>query len=112
VASFASGQVGVMDLAWDRDFNYLWSYCDNTCGNKATVLRIDTTAMSPTLGRFQIGRVFDRPTTMPNTNNEGITFAPVAECVSGQRPFFWSDDDQADLHALRGGSITCSSVLP
>ena len=76
VATFASGQVSIMDLVYDREVGYLWGQCDNTCGNKATVFRLDTTAMSPTAGRFQIGRVFDRPDSLPNSNNEGISIAP------------------------------------
>ncbi len=108
VATFASGQTGIMDLAYDRETNLLWGYHDNSAANnKATVFRIDTLAGSPTLGRFQISRVFDHPSTLPNSNNEGITFAPEAECVAGQKAFFWSDDDSISGHAIRRGTIPC-----
>ncbi|HEX3695710.1 MAG TPA: lamin tail domain-containing protein [Polyangia bacterium] len=111
VATLPSGQVSIMDLAYDREVGYLWGYCDNTCGNKATVFRLDENATSPTVGRFQIGRVFDHPATLPDSNFEGITFAPQAECVAGQRAFYWSDDDQLDGHALRRGSIPCGAFF-
>jgi hypothetical protein len=111
IATFSSGQPAIMDLAYDRDVGYLWGYCDNTCGNKATVFRLDTTAMSPTLGHFAIGRVFDHPSTLPNSNNEGITFAPESLCSGGQKAFFWTDDDQIDGHALRRGSVSCGAFF-
>jgi hypothetical protein len=111
VATLPSGQVSIMDLSYDREVGYLWGQCDNTCGNKATVFRIDATPLSPTRGHFQVSRVFDRPATMPDTNNEGITMAPEAECVGGQKHFFWSDDNQLDGHAIRRGSIPCGSFF-
>lgn len=104
VATFASGQSGIMDLSYDRQNKYLWGYCDNTCGNKSTLLRISG-------GAFQIGKVFGPPSGLPASNNEGITFVPDSECVAGQRAFFWSDDDQINSHALRRGSINCGSLL-
>jgi hypothetical protein len=111
VATFASGQVSIMDLSYDRDAGYLWAQCDNTCGNKATVFTIDTTASSPTAGRFQIGRVFDRPDSLPDSNNEGIGIAPESECVAGQKHFFWSDDNALDMHSIRRGSIPCGTFF-
>mgnify|MGYP001545947500 CR=1 FL=1 len=107
VATFSSGQPGVMDLAYDRDNNYLWGYSDNTVGNKASIFRLDSALGTPTAGRFLLSRVFDRPSTLPNSNNEGITFAPDSECVAGQKSFFWSDDDSISAHAIRRGSIPC-----
>ncbi|MEO5768284.1 MAG: lamin tail domain-containing protein, partial [Polyangia bacterium] len=109
VATFGSGQVSIMDLAYDREVGYLWGYCDNTCNNKATVFRLNMNASSPTAGRFQVSRVFDRPSTLPNSNNEGITFAPESECVAGEKSFFWSDDDQINGHAIRRGTIFCGT---
>jgi hypothetical protein len=111
VATFASGQVSIMDLAYDREVGNLWGYCDNTCGNKATVFRLDVTPASPTVGTFQIGRVFDHPSTLPNSNNEGITFAPEAECVGGQKSFFWTDDDAINGHSIRRGTIPCGTFF-
>jgi hypothetical protein len=45
---------------------------------------------------------------MPNTNNEGFTFAPLGGCVGGLRPVIWSDDNQLGGFALRQGTLTCS----
>jgi hypothetical protein len=109
VATFASGQVSIMDLSYDRDVGYLWAQCDNTCGNKATVFTLDTLASSPTAGHFQIDRVFDRPDSLPNSNNEGI--APESECIAGQKHFFWSDDNALDMHSIRRGSIPCGKFF-
>src|SRR5206468_4035054 len=92
VATVGSGHVAVMDLAFDRDVGNLWAYCDNTCANHASVLRIDTTPGSPTRGHFQVRRLFDHPSTLPDINNEGITFAPESECAGGFKSFFWTDD--------------------
>lgn len=111
VATFSSGQPGIMDLAYDRENNYLWGYSDNTVGNKATLFQLDGTLGSPSAGRFLISRVFDRPSTLPNSNNEGITFAPDSECVSGQKSFFWSDDDAVSAHAIRRGTIPCGAFF-
>ena len=56
VATFASGQVSIMDLSYDREVGYLWAQCDNTCGVKATVFRLDTTPTSHHRGPLR-----DRP---------------------------------------------------
>lgn len=111
VATFSSGQPGIMDLAYDRENNYLWGWSDNTVGNKGTIFRLDTALGSSTAGRFLISRVFERPSTLPNANNEGITFAPDSECAAGQKSFFWSDDDQTSSHAIRRGTIPCAAFF-
>jgi hypothetical protein len=112
VASFASGNPGAMGIEFDRDVGYLWVTCDDTCGNRASVLDIDTTAGSPTLGRFVVRRQFNRPTTLPDSNNEGIAIAPESECAAGMKPFFWSDDNDLGTHSLRAGYVTCGRFLP
>jgi hypothetical protein len=111
VASWSSGQVSIMDLSYDREVGYLWGYCDNTCANKATVFRLDTSPGSATAGRFLASRVFDHPSSLGSSNNEGIAFAPEAECSGGQKSFFWSDDDQLAGHALRRGTIPCGAFF-
>jgi|GEM_PF-139150 len=107
IASVVSGQTGVMDLQFDRDVGYLWSACDDTCQGQINILDIDTTAGSPTLGRFKVHKSLARPSTMPNINNEGIAFFTEAECSSGRRSFFWTDDAQTAGNALRQDSIPC-----
>ena len=104
VATIASGNAGVMGLDFDRDVGNLWAYCDNTCGNRASVLRVGAT------GRFELQRVYSRPATLPDSNNEGIAIAPDSECVSGRKSFFWSDDSNFAGHALRQGSIVCGAL--
>jgi Lamin Tail Domain len=107
VATFPGGQVSVMDLSFDREVGYLWAYCDDTCGNQAAVLQIDGTPGSATLGRFGLSRFFQRPSTLPNVNNEGIAIAPESECVNGFKPFFWTDDSATGGHSLRRDAIPC-----
>jgi hypothetical protein len=111
IATFASGHVAVMDVQFDRDVGYLWSVCDDTCGNKTGVLTLDTTTASPTLGKFRVVRIFDRPSTLPNVNNEGIAIAPESECDAGMKAFFWTDDNQTGGHALRHDLIPCGRFL-
>ena len=94
-----------MDLDFDRDVGKLWAYCDNTCGNRASVLRVGAS------GRFQLQRVYSRPATLPDSNNEGIAIAPESECVAGRKSFFWADDSNFGAHALRRGSIVCGALL-
>ena len=109
VATIPSGQVWVMDLSFDRETNKLWSYCDNTCGNRSTLLAVDTTP-GATFGRFRIRAAYDRPSTMPDINNEGIAFAPESECTAGQKAFFWADDSSTGGHALRRDSVPCGPL--
>jgi hypothetical protein len=111
VATITTGQTGVMSLEFDREVGYLWFGCDDTCANKTGVFDIDTSAGSATLGRFTLRRLFDRPSTLPDSNNEGIAIAPQSECVAGFKPFFWSDDSDKDTFSLRKDSIPCGSFL-
>jgi hypothetical protein len=101
----------VMDLSFDADRGVLWAACDDTCTDRVTLLAIDANPSSATAGRFVVWRGLAKPASMPKTNNEGITFAPVAECAGGQRRFFWVDDSALDDHALRKGSISCDPLF-
>lgn len=102
VATITTGLGGVMDLNFDRDLNDLWAICDDTCQGRSVVLRIDGT------GKFTAARRFERPTGMPNINNEGFAIAPAAQCVNNVKPVFWSDDSSTDGFAIRRGTLTCS----
>ncbi len=106
VATIASGQAGVMGMEFDPDNSALWAWCDNTCGNKATLLGITTTSN----GRFVLRAGYNRPSGMGDFNNEGIAFAPVSECSAGLRSFFWSDDSDNETHSLRLGTLTCGPL--
>jgi hypothetical protein len=108
IASFAGGFSGAMDVTFDAELGQLWVVCDDTCQGRTTVHRIDTQAGSPTQGRFVIATRFERPAGMPNTNNEGFTFAPLSRCVGGSRAVIWADDNQLGGFALRQGTLTCS----
>ena len=108
VASFAGGFSAAMEVTFDAELGQLWVVCDNTCQGRTAVHRIDTQAGSPTQGRFVITDRFDRPTGMPNTNNEGFTFAPLSSCTNGTRAVIWADDNQLGGFALRQGTLTCS----
>jgi hypothetical protein len=103
VATIASGQAAVMSVAFDRDVGNLWTYCDNTCGNQASVLRISS-------GRFVLQYRYNHPATLPNSNAEGIAIAPESECVQGRKSFFWSDDSNAGGHAIYRGTIPCGAL--
>jgi hypothetical protein len=108
VATIDSGQAQVMELSFDRDNGVLWAYCDNHCGNRATLLGIDTSSGAATKGEFIIRKAYNPPHSMPaNYNNEGIAIAPESECVNKLKSFIWTDDRRHKKHALRRGTITC-----
>ena len=111
VATIASGNPGIMDLNFDRDVGYLWAACDDSCQGRTNVLDIDTRVGSPTRGKFYIRRGFERPSAMPNINNEGFAITPEASCVGGFKPVFYSDDSNTNLHAIRRDSIPCGPFL-
>jgi len=104
VATIASGHVSIMSLEFDRDVGNLWAYCDNTCANEASVLRVVG-------GHFVVQYLYDHPATLPNSNFEGITFQPESQCVQGKKSFFWTDDSLYGGHALYRGTIPCG-LLP
>jgi hypothetical protein len=108
VASFAGGFPGAMDLSFDAELGQLWVICDDTCQGRSAVHRIDTQAGSLTRGQFVVREHFERPAGLPNTNNEGFTFAPLSACVNGVRPALWADDNQLSGFALRQGTVACS----
>jgi hypothetical protein len=105
VATIASGNTGVMSLEFDRDVGYLWAGCDDSCANELGILQIDAT------GKFFVRQQFDRPSTLPNVNNEGIAIAPESECSGGFKSFFWTDDGETGGHSLRRDSIPCGPFL-
>ncbi|WP_437644893.1 SOS response-associated peptidase family protein [Sorangium sp. So ce362] len=105
VASISTPLGGVMGLELDRDTGRLWAYCDDTCDNQSAVLGIDDA-----LGRFVLERRFTHPGGLPDSNNEGIALAPDAECSGGVKPFFWTDDADADGFSVREGSLACGCL--
>ena len=111
IATITSGQPATMDLMFDRDHDVLWAYCDDTCGNRATLLRVSTDPVDLALGKFGVRAAFGRPATMPNINNEGIAIAPESQCTGGLRSFFWTDDGETDGHSLRTDTIACGPLF-
>ncbi len=105
VATIVSGQISIMDLSFDRDVGDLWAYCDDTCGNIASVFGFGGD------GRLQLRRIYEPPTGLPDSNNEGIAIAPEAECAGGFKSFYWSDDADLNGHAIRRGDIPCGSLF-
>jgi hypothetical protein len=110
VVTFSSGQEGVMDLAFDRETETLWSICDSVCKNRMTLFDIDTTE-GTTKGRFILRATVPPPSTLTSTNNEGITMAPESECANGRKSFFWADDDESNGYAIRRDTIPCGRLF-
>ena len=104
ITTVSTGNAGVMGIDFDREAGNLWAYCDNTCGNRASVLQVGAG------GGFQIQRFYARPAGLPDSNNEGIAIAPESECTAGRKSFFWSDDSNFGAHALRQGNIVCGAL--
>jgi hypothetical protein len=110
VAQIESGHPGVMALEFDRDTSYLWAWCDDTCGNQATILRVEDNPAAPRAGRFGVRRRLQRPAGLPNLNHEGMSLAPASECSDGKKSVFWVEDGSDD-HVLRRGSVPCGAFL-
>jgi hypothetical protein len=104
VVSIANPFVSIMELQFDRDLNELWAVCDNTCNGTHALLRID-----PSTGKFGVTYTFQRPTGMPDYNNEGFAIAPAAECANGKKPVYWADDTEDLGVAIRSGNIPCTA---
>ncbi len=109
IATINSGFTGVMDLEYDLATRYLWAVCDDTCQGRHAVLEIESAA-GATRGRYRAPRVFQRPSGMPNINNEGFAFVSDASCTAGRKTVFWADDNETDGHALRRGLMPCGPI--
>lgn len=107
VATIASTFPAVMELQFDRDLDELWAVCDNTCNGRHALLRLD-----PTTGRFRSVATFERPTGMPNLNNEGFAIAPASTCAADRKAVYWADDGETGGVAIRGGTIPCAPFDP
>jgi Lamin Tail Domain len=106
VATISSGFPGVMDVQFDRDLNELWAVCDNTCNGQHALLRINQAT-----GRFGVVFTFDRPTGMPNFNNEGFAIAPAGECAGDRKPVYWADDGEDLGVSIRRGNLPCTAIV-
>ncbi len=86
LAEITTGLTGVMDLSFYSGLGNLWAVCDDTCQGRTIVFRVDSN------GKFVAADGFERPSGMPNYNNEGFTIAPLSKCNSNLRPVWWADD--------------------
>ncbi|WP_405014831.1 lamin tail domain-containing protein [Kitasatospora sp. NBC_01539] len=102
VATITSGFPGVMDLEFEAATGHLWAVCDDTCNGRTSTLDINAQ------GQFAVTHTYDRPTGMPDYNNEGFAVAPQSACTAGQKPVVWSDDSNDGGHALRAGTLNCT----
>ncbi|WP_368861913.1 lamin tail domain-containing protein [Frankia gtarii] len=103
IATVASGFAAVMDLEYEPATGHLWAECDDTCQGRTATLDINAA------GRLAGTAVYARPTGMSNYNNEGFALAPAGTCSAGHKPVVWSDDDNDSSHALRSGTLNCTS---
>ena len=94
-----------MELEYEPETTHLWALCDDNCNGRSVTLDI-----APN-GKFAVTKTYARPAGMDNFNNEGFAIAPQAECVGGFKPTFYAEDSDANLHALRGGTIKCTPPL-
>jgi hypothetical protein len=111
LATITTPVAGVMGLEFDRDTGDLWFNCDDGCDNESGILHVDTRADSSSRGKFVVYRLFQRPSSLPNSNNEGIAIAPNAECSGGSKRFFWTDDADQDGFSLRFDLIPCNTCF-
>lgn len=111
VATISTPNDGVMGLEFDRDAGNFWFNCDDGCDNQSGILDVDTRPGSTTLGHFVVRRQFQRPSSLPNSNNEGIAIAPNSECSGGFKRFFWTDDADENDFSLRTDLIPCTPCL-
>jgi Lamin Tail Domain len=102
VTTIANPFVSIMELQFDRDLNEMWAVCDNTCNGQHAIMRVD-----PATGMFSVAK-FDRPTGMPNYNNEGFAIAPAAECINDRKPVYWANDGEDLGVSIRSGNIPCT----
>jgi hypothetical protein len=103
IATIDSGFPGVMALEFDAELGDLWAVCDDGCQGRSSILRLVG-------GSFTVASSFDRPSTMPNINNEGFAIAPLAACTADLRPAFWADDSDTAGNSLRQGTVSCLPI--
>jgi hypothetical protein len=103
VAAFTGGFATIMDLEFEPETGLLWATCDNTCQGRSTTLSI-------TAGKFTVAATYDRPAQLPDYNHEGFAIAPQSTCTTGRKQVLWSDDSNTTTHALRAGTLPCTTI--
>lgn len=108
ISTIDSGLPALAELEYETDTQRLWAVCDDTCAGTSTSLEL-TSRWFFSRSRFSIAERYDRPTGLPDTNNEGFAIARDSACDDGTKPVLWSDDHALDGHVLRAGQMHCSS---
>ncbi|WP_052521547.1 lamin tail domain-containing protein [Agreia bicolorata] len=105
LSSIDTGLPLIADTQWDADAQRIWAVADNSVAGSSTLLKMDAA------GGFVVDRTYDRPTGLPNNNNEGFAIAPNSTCVDGVKEVIRSDDGNNGGHSLWSGTISCDLAL-
>jgi len=92
IAEIESGFNEVMSMEYDREHRVLWIGCDNNCDGALNAVILDDDPGSASAGTFVMIQDVARPTSLANSNLEGIAFGPIASGTGGMRSFFWFRD--------------------
>lgn len=95
----------VAELEWDPSTNTMWAICDDACTGQNALLTIAQSGNER--GAFQVSRILERPSGMPNIANEGFALAGAETCAAGSKRAFWADDSETGGVALREGVVDC-----
>lgn len=104
IAVVSSGFPKVMDVTFDPGRERIWAACDDNCDGQVSLLKVGDD------GRFTVDTGYDRPTGMPNLNNEGFAVAPRSICTDGFQQVVWADDAGTGGHSLRAGTLPCTAI--
>ena len=104
VAVVESGFAHVMDVSYDPERQRIWAACDDTCDGQVSVLKLGDD------GHFAVETGYDRPTGMPNLNNEGFAIAPQSTCTDGFKQVVWADDGGTGGNSLRASTLPCTEL--
>jgi hypothetical protein len=105
IASIDTGLPMIQETQWDADAQRVWAVADNSSAGSSTLLKIDTN------GAFVVDRIYNRPTGLPDYNNEGFAIAPSSTCVDGVKEVIRADDGNNGGHSLWSGTIACDLAL-
>jgi LPXTG-motif cell wall-anchored protein len=105
IASIDTGLPMIQETQWDADAQRVWAVADNSSAGSSTLLKIDAA------GAFVVDRIYNRPTGLPDNNNEGFAIAPSSTCVDGVKEVIRADDGNNGGHSLWSGTIACDLAL-
>jgi hypothetical protein len=106
ICSFPSGDPTVASLWFDQETGYIWSECDNSSDG-----HVNVHALNNASGLFSLLQAYERPSSMPNYNNEGFAVSPDGLCSGGMKAVYWSDDGADDGHVIRRDAVPCGQFL-